>query len=203
MMHDKNKKENSCGKYKYLSTCEQPDEFDYFPFIMTQAPVKPLIHPFQFKIYADAYEKLKRSNCLIIIGYSLPNSDNHILTMIKTFLKQRGRKLIYFDYQKDLTNEPLDEKLKKKILVEYDKRKRKLLNDSLNKNLIDFEKEIILATETNIKSKIYEHFNNKDQQLIYIVYSDKCQIKFNNILDIIKNINLKDLKNKKELMITK
>lgn len=42
-----------------------------FPFLMTQAPVKPIIVPSQIKKFADAICKLEETNVLVIIGYSL------------------------------------------------------------------------------------------------------------------------------------
>lgn len=58
---------------------------DYFPFIMTQSPIKPIIHPKQIIEYNNFLEALESSEILVIIGYSLTKNDNHICCFLKEY----------------------------------------------------------------------------------------------------------------------
>ena len=81
---------------------EQLDEEDFvFPFLMTQAPVKPIVVPEQIRQYQSALDVLDRANTLIIVGYSLGNADNHINAMLREFAVKPQKKIIYCNYCRD------------------------------------------------------------------------------------------------------
>ena len=71
-----------------------------FPFIMTQAPVKPIVSTYQLREYSKFIEALDNSEAVVIIGFSLGESDNHINSLLHDYIK-RGRNLIYCKYCKD------------------------------------------------------------------------------------------------------
>lgn len=77
----------------------QKDIIDFFPFLMTQAPIKPILHPMQIDEYYKGINNLNNSDYLVIIGYSLCDNDNHILTIIKDFYL-KNKKIIYCYYVK-------------------------------------------------------------------------------------------------------
>ena len=64
----------------------------YFPFIMTQSPIKPLISTKQYVEYGNAYRNLDKCKYLYIIGYSLNENDNHITAIIRDFIFKEVKK---------------------------------------------------------------------------------------------------------------
>ncbi len=72
-----------------------------FPFLMTQAPIKPIIVPNQIREYSRAIQKLEESDMLVIIGYSLGEADNHINAILHEFAKNKRKKIVYCYYDKD------------------------------------------------------------------------------------------------------
>lgn len=94
-----------------LSLCdirkEAPDDTDLlFPFLMTQAPIKPIVDSRQIEEYARANDVLKRTDELVILGYSLSNNDTHILNMIRSYLIDEKHSLTFIDYVGDAHSEP-------------------------------------------------------------------------------------------------
>lgn len=80
------------------SNC-QIEETDFiFPFIMTQAPIKPIINPIQIEEYANAMKYLSEIETLVIVGYSLGRNDEHINSLLNWFLKDNEKKIIYCEY---------------------------------------------------------------------------------------------------------
>lgn len=69
-----------------------------FPFLLTQAPVKPIIEPKQIKQYSKMYTALNNSNYLIILGYNINNNDNHINSYIHEFVRRTKTHLIFCKY---------------------------------------------------------------------------------------------------------
>mgnify|MGYP004507357535 CR=1 FL=1 len=95
-----------------LSEFEIPDELDVctyeeknmfdnkliFPFLATQAPVKPIIHSCQLKEYVSALNVLDSTKTLIIVGYNINENDNHINAILRNYVKNRKR-LIFCKYE--------------------------------------------------------------------------------------------------------
>lgn len=70
-----------------------------FPFMMTQAPVKPIVAPCQIEEYYRAIDALNKADLLVLIGYGLNKSDNHITALIRNYIiSDKKKKLIYLNY---------------------------------------------------------------------------------------------------------
>lgn len=127
------------------------DQHDFlFPFIMTQSPIKPIIIPGQIENYQKAICKLKQNKSLVIIGYSMDSSDNHINAILRDYLTQKDKKLIYCQYtEKDICDDDV-EKIYKKLCVE----KCEELKDKISiiKNDGNVEK-LIAAIKKEIKEQ--------------------------------------------------
>lgn len=110
---------------------EKIHEEDFvFPFLMTQAPIKPIIFPEQIEEYAKANEALREADILIILGYSIGQADNHINAMIRKFYFE-GKHIIYMNYNSN-NSEELDVDNKKKDIFG---KLRIFSNDCDNKRL--------------------------------------------------------------------
>ena len=72
-----------------------------FPYMLTQVPVKPIICPEQVEVYHSFQEGLKNTDILIVLGYSLPENDTHILSFLKRYVHENGKKLIYYSYKEN------------------------------------------------------------------------------------------------------
>ena len=73
------------------------DEF-VFPFLMTQAPIKPIVDACQLKAYARALGVLDQTNLLVVLGYSFCDSDRHVGALIHDYMQSSDNRLIYLDY---------------------------------------------------------------------------------------------------------
>lgn len=108
---------------KDVRSCGLSDTDFIFPFLMTQAPVKPIIVPTQIIEYAKAIEKLQEIDTLIIIGYSFCEMDNHINAMLHQFALKNDKRIVYCYYSKnsksntDMEKESVLKKLKLMGLV--------------------------------------------------------------------------------------
>lgn len=95
-----------------------------FPFLMTQAPVKPIVSPGQIKEYAEAVAMLKEADTLVIIGYSLPKEDTHILAILREFALQEGKNVIWCwhkrndEENKDTGKKANDDESERKKVIE-------------------------------------------------------------------------------------
>lgn len=70
-----------------------------FPFMMTQAPVKPIVAPCQIEEYYQAIDALTHADLLVLVGYGLNKSDNHITALIRNYImSDKNKKLIYLNY---------------------------------------------------------------------------------------------------------
>ena len=85
---------------------------DYFPFIMTQSPIKPIIHPKQIIEYNNFLEALESSEILVIIGYSLTKNDNHICCFLKEYYL-KGNTIIYCKHKKKSPNSTRKQQINK------------------------------------------------------------------------------------------
>ena len=85
-----------------------------FPFMMTQALVKPIVGPEQIEEYGRLAKSLSQAETVVIIGYSLGNADNHINAFIRSFLK-KGKRLIYCAYK---DNKKTTEESKRKDVLD-------------------------------------------------------------------------------------
>ena len=90
---------------KNINECFNFEEDIYFPFLLLQSGIKPIIESKQITQYYNFINSLSNSNILIVIGYSFSIDDSDIIAMIREFLLEKDKKMIYFSYTKiDLPN---------------------------------------------------------------------------------------------------
>lgn len=101
---------DSLTTYDLLSqaVCDQLGDNDFiFPFLMTQAPVKPLIDARQIETYARALDVFNRTDLLVVLGYSFCESDYHISALVRDYMQKPGSRLIYLDHGGKMTGSEL------------------------------------------------------------------------------------------------
>ncbi len=76
-----------------------------FPYIAIQSGVKPVINEYQIERYHKAFDELKKSKIIIVLGYSFSSDDEHIISFFKSLLKGGKHKIYYLYYVKDVNNE--------------------------------------------------------------------------------------------------
>lgn len=74
-----------------------------FPFLLTQAPVKPIIEPKQIKEYSKMYSSLNNSRYLVVLGYNINSNDNHINAYIREFVKRTKTHLIFCKFVSNIS----------------------------------------------------------------------------------------------------
>lgn len=89
----------------------KPNEF-IFPYLMTQAPIKPIIDANQIRAYAKAVEALDKSNLLVVLGYSFCENDRHIAAMVRDYITKPERQLIYLSHSQDVEADDVKRLLK-------------------------------------------------------------------------------------------
>ena len=136
-----------------LRTFENPTKFEVkkitdnpfgendliFPYIMTQAPIKPIICTYQIKEYAKFVDKLEESNMLVILGYGLGEGDNHINAMIHEYYQNAEKRIVFCKYQGDnITRKKIVDRLRldvsdndRLIIITHDGKNAKALIDDI------------------------------------------------------------------------
>lgn len=97
---------------KNLTEEELDDSSFVFPFLMTQAPVKPIIGANQIREYAAMLGALSKADTIVIIGYSLGAADNHINAMLREYALHKDKRIIYCYYDEENKREPKDVRAK-------------------------------------------------------------------------------------------
>ncbi len=70
-----------------------------FPYMSTQAPLKPIIDCVQLKEYSKFIDALGNTDVLVIIGYNINDNDNHINALLRDFLiKQPTNRIVFSQY---------------------------------------------------------------------------------------------------------
>lgn len=117
----------------HFDNIDNVDEKFIFPYMLTQAPVKPIINPRQIEVYANALNYLKDIDTLVIVGYGFNGSDDHINAMLNDFLCKKKKKIIYWDFipSKDKKNEWDESKKKSKLM------KKLRIKELSDKNLLE------------------------------------------------------------------
>lgn len=72
-----------------------------FPYIFVQSGVKPVVDEKQLREYAKMLNFFDDSQVLFIVGYRINYDDNHINSLIRSFLKKE-KKVVFFDYDEQL-----------------------------------------------------------------------------------------------------
>lgn len=107
----------SCESLDVLTTRDvridpiENDEF-VFPYLMTQAPIKPIVDMVQIEAYHDAIAALHETDCLVVLGYSFCDSDYHIASLVRGYIETQGKCMIYLDHSGSQTRESLATKLR-------------------------------------------------------------------------------------------
>lgn len=72
-----------------------------FPFLLTQAPIKPIICPYQIRQYTNLDKCLNEISILFVLGYSFCEYDSHINSFIRDFIEKKDNHLICYTYKSD------------------------------------------------------------------------------------------------------
>ena len=84
---------------KDIDSVHQIEEHDFvFPYLLTQAHIKPIICERQLREYQHALQQLDACDHIIMIGYSLCEEDNHIVSLLRSYIKDRHVTLSYMNY---------------------------------------------------------------------------------------------------------
>ena len=73
------------------------------PFILIPSGVKPLVCRKQIGQFSDFIKKLDGSKYLVVVGYKFNSEDNHINSIIADWLRKKENKLIYLNYNNEVT----------------------------------------------------------------------------------------------------
>ncbi len=94
-----------------------PNNDIYFPYIFIQSGIKPVIDKTQIEEYSKMLKFLKNANRLIILGYKINCDDNHINTILKSYIEDNEnlKETIYIKYKEKNDNKN-EEASKKEIL---------------------------------------------------------------------------------------
>lgn len=90
-----------------------------FPYLMTRSPVKPIIDVRQLKTYSYAIDALDNSDQLVVLGYSFCDDDVHIATIVRNYLSDSNKKMLFFGYD-DTSVEQHAEVLQKALRADAD-----------------------------------------------------------------------------------
>ena len=145
-----------------------PDNDFLFPFIMTQAPIKPLVVSNQVREYSKMLKvlNLDKQNSgdlstsdetiLVIIGYSIGDADNHINSILREFACNPQNRILYCKLNRD-------EKENKKETLEKICKSLHLNNENTESNNIDVllhngnAKELIQSIKNYIQGEAPTH----------------------------------------------
>lgn len=94
-------------------TIELPQDI-LFPYIFIQSGVKPIIDMKQIREYAKMSSFLERARTLLIVGYRINSDDNHVASVIKSFLTQKDKRVLYLDYSGSIGENNLKARLRLK-----------------------------------------------------------------------------------------
>lgn len=121
---------------------EKDKESLFFPYLCTQAPIKPIVGGSQIKEYAKAIKFLEGKsneqnydeNVLIIFGCSLCKEDNHLNAIIRDYVIQGG-KIIYCKFRKS----------------------KESVNDNVEKVLIELRQKLKISKKEGRKIEVVFH----------------------------------------------
>ena len=70
-----------------------------FPYMATQAPLKPIIDSVQLREYVEFVKVLDSVDTLVLVGYNLNENDNHINALLRSFLvADPNRRIVFCKY---------------------------------------------------------------------------------------------------------
>ena len=123
----------------------------YFPFLMSQSPVKPMINTVQLRQYARALDALDKTDELVVLGYSFTKNDEHVVTIVREWLSgkvERGsRTLVYLAYLGESTLEQKRDDLEKCLRLDLDN--------------LPYGNQVKVLEVVNAKSDVITELHNK------------------------------------------
>jgi hypothetical protein len=103
-----------------------PDNVFVFPYLMCQAPVKPIISRSQILDFNKAISFLDAADEIVVLGYSFCDEDSHIASMVgETLRSDASKKMTFFNYCK---NEQPDLIKKLRLPPDFDSRRLEIVN---------------------------------------------------------------------------
>jgi hypothetical protein len=72
-----------------------PTDQIHVPFMLTQSGVKPLTSISMSRRYVDLFDKYKKADAIIAIGYNFNVDDNHINGLFRQLIEDEGRTLFW------------------------------------------------------------------------------------------------------------
>lgn len=72
------------------------------PFILIPSGIKPIICTKQVESFHNFINNLQSSDVLCVVGYRFNSEDNHINAIITEWLHNEDKKLVYFNYNRDV-----------------------------------------------------------------------------------------------------
>ncbi|NLA25841.1 MAG: hypothetical protein GX878_00440 [Firmicutes bacterium] len=127
-----------------------------FPYIMTQAPVKPIIESRLIGEYSKAINHLNGCDLLIILGYSLGENDNHINSLLREYITKPGRKMLichYYNPSDPATCQSIPEEEERESLYKKLRVKKDEVADKID--LLPHDGNAFSLTE-DIKKRLYK-----------------------------------------------
>ncbi len=104
-----------------------------FPYLLTQAPIKPIIDCSQLQEYNEFITVLNETETLAIVGYNINSNDNHINTLLRNFLiKKPTNHIVFFEYIKK------GERIDRNMTMECVAQKLKIFDNALKQQIIVF-----------------------------------------------------------------
>lgn len=101
-----------------------------FPYMLTQAPIKPIIDCRQLQEYCKFLRVLQETELLVIIGYNINPNDNHINAILREFLIQKPtNRILFFKYVDE------DENFDRDSTIKEVAEKLKIFDDSLKQQI--------------------------------------------------------------------
>ncbi|RQD75867.1 MAG: hypothetical protein D5R97_05390 [Candidatus Syntrophonatronum acetioxidans] len=133
-----------------INVCDNKNELKtddlVFPYIMTQAPVKPIVESHQIIEYWKALSYLDSCDLLIILGYSLCENDNHINSLLREYITKPNKKLLLCKY-----TEPINS-LNDKGMEEYEENSKNSIYEKLRVTDNDVSNKVdVILTRGNAR----------------------------------------------------
>lgn len=126
---------------------EMPESDDIaFPYIFIQSGVKPIVEERQITEYSKMIKYFKNAQTIVVVGYRINADDNHINSFLRSAICN-GKKVIYFNYNKELT----DENIYSKLRIHNSEYHIDIINVSDNNCISEF-KNIIYEYELKVKN---------------------------------------------------
>lgn len=105
---------NMIGKEKDFDTKEK---HILVPLMFTQSGTKPITSIDMSKTYVDTYEKWKKSDAIVIVGFGFCLDDEHINGILRTLVTRDDKKLIIVDLDRKEGNKKRKQEIFKALKI--------------------------------------------------------------------------------------